>query len=350
MKISKVELRRIIKEELAKLTEWTGTIVAPPVAPPRGYEAPKPPVSLDYPDTSAVKADVPSTGGRRAGGVGPKGTPSIPTDPPAGVGAPVVSRESVPVPVGEEKPGIYSFGRSEPVPIGQASVGISGEKEIEGVGTIHGSADLPIARGARETVSDYTTHGIHDTDFSHPLASWRTGGYSLEEPTGPRLSAGYSTRGSTYGLPGGIDVGGELTMTTGGEMPLLGGEINLSKEIGDYSMKVRNTYGDFDLAKGMQGRMVGASLGRNIGNAHIEAGLDIPKGEGGLPSLDQAQAFLHAGGDLGSLSVILGPDLLQTGPGLNFQLDLIGLGKRMGLIKNNNLEEATLKRWKKLIK
>ena len=346
MKISKVQLRRIIKEELAKLTEIK---VPTPLEISKGLKPkPKPPVSLDYPDTSAVKADVPSTGGRRAGEKGPKGTPSIPTDPPAGVGAPVVSMET-----GRsfhEKPGIYSFGRDEPVPIGQASVGISGEKEIEGVGTIHGSADLPIARAGHETVSDYTTHSIHDTDLSHPLASWRTGGYSLEEPTGPRLSAGYSTRGSTYGLPGGIDVGGELTMTTGGKMPLLGGEINLSKEIGDYSMKVRNTYGDFDLAKGIQGRMVGASLGRNIGNAHIEAGLDIPKGEGGLPSLDQAQAFLQAGGDLGSLSVILGPDLLQTGPGLNFQLDLIGVGRKLGLIKNNNLEEATLKRWKKLIK
>jgi len=350
MKISKVQLRRIIKEELAKLTESksiggpSGKAPAPWVEPVAGKTGLP---TLDDRNTSAVKADVPSTGGRRAGETGPKGTPSIPAPPKT-------SWDEIRNIKGDRGPGnpgnqfttYTQYPAGSPIWPGidaQASVGVSGEKEIEGVGTIHGSADLPIVR-ASAPGSDDIIASVAQGDDPGSL------GAGFEEPTGPRLSAGYSTKGSTYGLPFGWDIGGDLTMTTGGKAPLLGGEINLSKEIGDYSMKVRNTYGDFDLAKGIQGRMVGASLGRNIGNAHIEAGLDIPKGEGGLPSLDQAQAFLQAGGDLGSLSVILGPDLLQTRPGLNFQLDLIGVGRKLGLIKNNNLEEATLKRWKKLIK
>jgi len=342
MKISKVELRRIIKEELAKLTEYypAGAGVHREGDIPFGGHS-KPPVSLDYPNTSAVKADVPSTGGRRAGEKGPKGTPSIPTDQESGVirkSPQEQNRGSA-----DDSPLASLVSQGPGAPWGdvdaQASVGISGEKEIEGVGTIHGSADLPIAR------TRWPAGEVPDALGRYPHE-----GTEFEEPTGPRLSAGYSTKGSTYGLPFGWDIGGDLTMTTGGKAPLLGGEINLSKDIGDYSMKVRNTYGDFDLAKGIQGRMVGASLGKRIGNAYFEAGLDIPKGEGGLPSLDQAKVFLQAGGDLGSLSVITGPDLMNTGIGYNFQLDLIGVGRKLGLIKNNNLEEATLKRWKKLIK
>jgi len=128
-------------------------------------------------------------------------------------------------------------------------------------------------------------------------------------------------------------VGGKMAMTTGGKVPLLGGEINLTKDINDYTFKVRRTFGDYDLSKGLTGNMVGASLGKDLGNAYVTAGLDIPKGVNGLPSLKQTQAFLKGGGDLGSLSVIIGRDLLQTGYGVDFQVNAIELAKKLGLIK-----------------
>jgi len=210
---------------------------------------------------------------------------------------------------------------------GQYSVGADVEKEID-AGTVSASGDLPLY-GVEGTLPG-SLIGAEITDTGAITDAIP----SFTAPSGPRLSAGYSTEGSDkFGLPGGVDVGGKMAMTTGGKVPLMGGEINLSRDIGDYTMKARKTFGNYDLSRGLTGNMVGASLGKNIGDAHFEAGLDMPKGKNGLPSLKQAQVFLQGGGDLGSLSVILGPDLLKTGPGINFQANVFGLARKFGLIK-----------------
>ena len=224
---------------------------------------------------------------------------------------------------------------------GQYSVGADVEKETD-AGTISASGDLPLYGIEGGGLQGSDELGVTGVD---PL--------ELAEPTGPRLSAGYSTKlKDVDGLPGDIGVGGKLAMTTGGKAPSFGGEVNLTKDINDYTFKVRRTFGDYDLSKGLTGDMVGASFGKDLGgpyDAYVTAGLDMPKGENGLPSIKQTQAFLQGGGDLASLSVIIGPDSLQTGPGINFQLNAIEIGKKLGLLKNNKLEETTLKRWKKLI-